>query len=101
MNWQAYFQSSLDEADHASSLRRRHWHVDESPVCIRRADGRRLVNFATNDYLGLRHDQRLIAAVQQRSLPTTGVARVPVRWSAGTTWRWPNSNNVWRVGKAP
>ncbi len=72
MNWQAYFQSSLDEADHASSLRRRHWHVDESPVCIRRADGRRLVNFATNDYLGLRHDQRLIAAVQ-RSLPTTGV----------------------------
>ncbi len=72
MTWQAFFRDSLSEASNANALRRRMWHVDETAVCMRRASGQRVVNFATNDYLGLRHDARLIDAVSH-SLPSTGV----------------------------
>ncbi len=72
MTWNDFFRNSLDDAAKNDARRQRSWHVDESPVCMRRADGRRLINFATNDYLGLRHDRRLIEAARL-SLNSTGV----------------------------
>ena len=72
MTWDEFFRNSLDDAAKSHSKRQRYWHVDESSVCMRRADGTRLINFATNDYLGLRHDRRLSEAVRQ-SLNFAGV----------------------------
>lgn len=72
MSWNEFFQSSLADATRQGVHRRRVWHVDQTSVSFRRADGRCLINFATNDYLGLRHDQRLTSAARQ-SLTTTGV----------------------------
>lgn len=72
MNWNEFFRNGLADCASQQTLRHRWWHSDESSVCMRRADGRRLINFATNDYLGLRHDGRLIDAVRQ-SLKTSGV----------------------------
>ena len=72
MTWNDFFRNSLDDATKSHSQRQRVWHVDESPVCLRRADGQRLINFATNDYLGLRHDRRLVEAARM-SLCSAGV----------------------------
>ncbi len=62
MSWSDFFRHTLSEAEQTHSKRTRQWHVDDSPVCLRRSDGTRLINFATNDYLGLRHDARLASA---------------------------------------
>lgn len=72
MTWNEFFRDNLAEALRQHAYRRRAWHIDESPVIFRRADGSRLINFAANDYLGLRHDVRLIDAAK-RSLSTSGV----------------------------
>lgn len=72
MTWNEFFRDSLAETLRQHARRQRAWHIDESPVSFRRADGSRLINFAANDYLGLRHDSRLIDAAKQ-SLSTSGV----------------------------
>lgn len=72
MTWNDFFRDSLDDAAATHSKRQRFWHVDESPVSLRRADGQRLINFATNDYLGLRYDRRLTEAARV-SLRSAGV----------------------------
>lgn len=72
MTWNKFFREALAESASTQSQRRRWWHVTTSPTSVRRADGRCLVNFATNDYLGLRHDARLAEAVRQ-SLNHAGV----------------------------
>ena len=71
-SWNQFFQTTLADVEKSHARRQRWWHVDHSPVCLQRSDGQRLINFASNDYLGLRRDHRLIDAARQ-SLVTSGV----------------------------
>lgn len=57
----AWIEKSLD------TIRRAHWHrspqsIESSPGAVVKLAGRRLINFASNDYLGLAGDDRLIQA---------------------------------------
>ena len=57
----AWIEKSLD------TIRRAHWHrspqsIESSPGAVVRLAARRLINFASNDYLGLAGDDRLIQA---------------------------------------
>ncbi|MFN5514200.1 MAG: 8-amino-7-oxononanoate synthase [Cyanobacteriota bacterium] len=56
--------------DSLTTLRRAHWYRSPQPLDSPSGpeivlDGRRLVNFASNDYLGLTQDRRLKAAARQ------------------------------------
>lgn len=71
----AWLQSSLD------TLHRAHWYrsvktIEELPGAIVELEGRRVINFASNDYLGLAGNQRLIeasiAATQKYGTGSTG-----------------------------
>ena len=72
MSWNAYFQTSLETAAAEGLLRRRNAHVDCQATEIRASHGRVLINFGTNDYLGLRHESKLLDAAA-RSLAVGGV----------------------------
>jgi 8-amino-7-oxononanoate synthase len=57
----AWIENSLD------TIRRAHWHrspqlIESSPGAVVKLAARRLINFASNDYLGLAGDDRLIQA---------------------------------------
>ena len=57
----AWIEKSLD------TIRRAHWHrspqsIESSPGAVVKLAARRLINFASNDYLGLAGDDRLIQA---------------------------------------
>ena len=57
----AWIEKSLD------TIRRAHWHrspesIESSPGSVVKLAARRLINFASNDYLGLAGDDRLIQA---------------------------------------
>ena len=57
----AWIEKSLD------TIRRAHWHrspesIESSPGAVVKVAARRLINFASNDYLGLAGDDRLIQA---------------------------------------
>ncbi len=57
----AWIEKSLD------TIRRAHWYrspqsIESSPGAVVKLAGRRLINFASNDYLGLAGDDRLIQA---------------------------------------
>ena len=57
----AWIEKSLD------TIRRAHWHrspqsIESSPGAVVKLVARRLINFASNDYLGLAGDDRLIQA---------------------------------------
>ncbi|MBD1830493.1 8-amino-7-oxononanoate synthase [Microcoleus vaginatus GB1-A2] len=57
----AWIEKSLD------TIRRAHWYrspesIESSPGAVVKLAGRRLINFASNDYLGLAGDNRLIQA---------------------------------------
>jgi 8-amino-7-oxononanoate synthase len=57
----AWIEKSLD------TIRRAHWHrspqsIESSPGAVVKLTARRLINFASNDYLGLAGDDRLIQA---------------------------------------
>ena len=57
----AWIEKSLD------TIRRAHWYrspesIESSPGSVVKLAGRRLINFASNDYLGLASDDRLIQA---------------------------------------
>jgi len=57
----AWIEKSLD------TIRRAHWHrspqsIETSPGAVVKLAARRLINFASNDYLGLAGDDRLIQA---------------------------------------
>lgn len=57
----AWIEKSLD------TIRRAHWHrspqsIESSPGAVVKLAARRLINFASNDYLGLAGDGRLIQA---------------------------------------
>lgn len=57
----AWIEKSLD------TIRRAHWHrspqsIESSPGSVVQLAARRLINFASNDYLGLAGDDRLIQA---------------------------------------
>ena len=57
----AWIEKSLD------AIRRAHWHrspqsIESSPGSVVKLAARRLINFASNDYLGLAGDDRLIQA---------------------------------------
>lgn len=57
----AWIEKSLD------TIRRAHWHrspqsIESSPGAVVKLAARRLINFASNDYLGLAGDDRLIKA---------------------------------------
>src|SRR6476469_1416902 len=57
----AWIEKSLD------TIRRAHWHrspqsIESSPGAVVKLASRRLINFASNDYLGLAGDDRLIQA---------------------------------------
>ncbi len=70
--WRTHLQRQLDQLSHQHLMRKRHWHVDVSSVEFMRPGGRRIVNFGTNDYLGLRHDGRLVAAANH-AMQVSGV----------------------------
>ena len=71
----AWIEKSLD------TIRRAHWHrspqsIESSPGAVVKSAARRLINFASNDYLGLAGDDRLmqaaIAATKEFGTGATG-----------------------------
>lgn len=71
-DWQAFFSEVLDGAQRANVRRSRSVHVEGDDLHTQFRNGQRLINFGSNDYLGLRRDRRLALAVE-RALPTLGV----------------------------
>jgi 8-amino-7-oxononanoate synthase len=65
--------SALDRRRAASLLRERRIFEPIDAVRVRHA-GRVLVNFASNDYLGLTHHPRILAAMRDAAGPETGSA---------------------------
>jgi 8-amino-7-oxononanoate synthase len=61
-SWQSIFEHEISRLDGASLLRRRRVVTPIDAVHVE-VDGRRLINFASNDYLGLSHHPRVIAAM--------------------------------------
>ena len=61
--WQRLFADELSRLD-AASRRRRRRVVRPTDATHVEADGRVLVNFASNDYLGLTHHPRVVAAAK-------------------------------------
>ncbi|GLS44967.1 aminotransferase class I/II-fold pyridoxal phosphate-dependent enzyme [Methylobacterium brachythecii] len=68
----AFARGALAELD-AASLRRRLVATERGPEASAARDGRSLVSFSCNDYLGLSHDPRVIAAANEAQ----------VRWGTG------------------
>src|SRR6478609_2166271 len=61
-SWQSIFDQEISRLDAASLLRRRRVVTPIDSVHVE-VDGKRLINFASNDYLGLSHHPRVIAAM--------------------------------------
>lgn len=71
-SWQSFFRQTLAEAEAQCLKRHRTWHVQGGDHQEQLRERRWLINFGSNDYLGLRHDRRLARAIEN-ALPTLGV----------------------------
>ncbi|MGN6134011.1 MAG: 8-amino-7-oxononanoate synthase [Aureliella sp.] len=71
-DWQAYFRQSLDQLQADHLRRQRNWHSSANDPLEMLISGQSLVNFGSNDYLGLRHEPELILAAR-RAMSTLGV----------------------------
>jgi 8-amino-7-oxononanoate synthase len=73
MNWQQSIEKALNDRRQAQGYRRRRVirALDATHVEI---DGRRCVNFASNNYLGLTHHPRIVAAFQSAGQAGSGAA---------------------------
>ncbi|MBS0266369.1 MAG: 8-amino-7-oxononanoate synthase [Planctomycetes bacterium] len=81
-DWMAPALQSLEQ----SHLRRRRREIIPRPGCRAVVDGRDVVNFASNDYLDLAGDPRVVAAAQ-RALTSSGVgARASALVCGRTPW---------------
>src|SRR5436305_11643943 len=62
-NWEQHIASNLVDLRQSHLFRQRQLTTPIDAVQVER-DGRRLINFASNDYLGLSHHPAIIAAAQ-------------------------------------
>ncbi len=73
----AWIEDELDVLDSLNLRRRLKTRHDARPGCLC-LDGRELVNFGSNDYLGLAHDSRLAAAVIEVARDGWGAGASPL-----------------------
>lgn len=80
----ATLQAELDAIAAAGTFKRERVIASPQSSTIRLADGREVLNFCANNYLGLADDPTLIAAAH-RALDTHGLGLASVRFICGTT----------------